>query len=299
MTRKLPFNNLCADFEAYLKCTQQLTPKSVSSLLSRLRAIDGMNGGKTVDWLKSAEQDPDPINCLLNQFNKLPNLSITKQGSIDNLRSALRLLGKFVFENINASVNLNSIKNFEKIACELVAQSAIFCDPNVFDSVKNGKMGSKDNRARKGNLNGAWYHYTKRRAAKNEKRGQTTTQLIDGQVYNVFLDDNTYANIAIKSAIRVGLENKYPTLEYLYNSDTKFRDFEACHIWPNTCYNAQYHTSVANLVLLPRPLAGLTDHCEAVKKILQYKAWELFKWKPKGALQPNKPKDYNKLKWRP
>ena len=299
MARKLPFNNLCADFEAYLKRTQQLTPKSVSSLLSRLRAIDGMNGGKTVDWLKLAEQDPDPINCLLNQFNKLPNLSITKQGSIDNLRSALRLLGKFVFENINASVNLNSIKNFEKIACELVAQSAIFCDPNVFDSVKNGKMGSKDNRARKGNLNGAWYHYTKRRAAKNEKRDQTTTQLIDGQVYNVFLDDNTYANIAIKSAIRVGLENKYQTLEYLYNSDTKFRDFEACHIWPNTCYNAQYHTSVANLVLLPRPLAGLTDHCEAVKKILQYKAWELFKWKPKGALQPNKPKDYNKLKWRP
>ena len=298
MARKLQFNTLCNDFGNYLS-PQSPQSKSTKSLLSRLRAIDRTNGGKTVDWLKRAEQDSDPINCLLDQFNQLPNLSKIKQGTTDNLRSALRSLGKFVFENINASVNLNSIKNFEKIACELVAQSAIFCDPNVFDSVKNGKMGSKDNRALKGNPDGAWYHYTKRRAkAKIEKRSQKTTQSIGGQVYDVVLDDNTYANIAIKSAIRVGLENKYQSLEYLYNSDTKLRDFEACHIWPNTCYDARYHTSVANLVLLPRPLAGLTDHCEAVKKILQYKAWELFKWKPEGALQPNKPKDYNKLKWR-
>jgi hypothetical protein len=298
MARKLPFNEICTDFENYLKRTQLPKSNSTKSLLSRLRKIDKMNDGQTVDWLERAEQDPDPIKYLLGQFMQLPNLSNIKQGTIDNLRSALRSLGKFVFENINASVNLNSIKDFEKIACELVAQSAIFCDQKVFDSVKNGKMGSKENRALKGNPDGAWYHYTKRRArAKCEKRSQKTTQLIGGQVYNVVLDDNTYANIAIKSAIRVGLESNYKTLKYLYNSEIKFRDFEACHIWPGTCYDAQYHTSVANLVLLPRPLAGLTDHCDAVKKILQFRAWELFKWNP-GGYPPGKPKDYDKLKWR-
>ena len=49
MARKRYFNDLCKDFNAYLISTQQLIPKSVNILLSRLRTIDKMNGEKTVD----------------------------------------------------------------------------------------------------------------------------------------------------------------------------------------------------------------------------------------------------------
>jgi len=49
------------------------------------------------------------------------------------------------------------------------------------------------------------------------------------------LDDNSYANLTIKRALGI--------------HRTKLIGFECCHIWPNTCYDARYHTVIANLVL--------------------------------------------------
>lgn len=114
------------------------------------------------------------------------------------------------------------------------------------------------------------------RAGQGEARGQ--------KIGCVVLDDNSYANIAIKRAIGV------PRSEVI--------GFEACHIWPLTCYDEQCHTVIANLVLLPRALAGLTDHSPAVQAALQFRAWELYGWHPQGKPQPSRPDSYPS-EWRP
>lgn len=108
------------------------------------------------------------------------------------------------------------------------------------------------------------------RPGQGEERGQ----VLEG----IRLDDNSYANLAIKRALRLdrgGAEG-----------------FEACHIWPRTCYDPRYHTAVANLVLLPRALAGLTDHDPEIQAALQFRAYELFTWKPDGFVEPQKPSFY-------
>ncbi len=109
-----------------------------------------------------------------------------------------------------------------------------------------------------------------RRARSGEKRGTVTP---DG----IRFDDNTFANRVPK---------------VLLAHQGKFEGFAVCHIWPQTCYNAHYHTMPANLVLLPRELAGLSDHNRAVEQCLQYRAWELYGWYPVGQAQPEKPANY-------
>lgn len=106
--------------------------------------------------------------------------------------------------------------------------------------------------------------------SKGEKRGQ----ILDG----IRLDDNSYANVALKRAL--GLHR------------LQLEGFEACHIWPRTCYDQRFHTVIANLVLLPRALAGLTDHDLEIQASLQYRAFELYGWFPKGTPIPRKPSFY-------
>lgn len=113
------------------------------------------------------------------------------------------------------------------------------------------------------------------RLGQGERRGQ----IVEG---GVRLDDNSYANLAIKRATGLGKSAK---------------GFEACHIWPLTCYEERYHTAVANIVLLPRALAGLTDHDIEIQKALQYRAFELYGWHPEEEPQPVKPIFYP-AEWR-
>jgi hypothetical protein len=107
------------------------------------------------------------------------------------------------------------------------------------------------------------------RIGQGEQRGQ----IVEG----VRFDDNTYANVAIKRALGIGKSAE---------------GFEACHIWPLTCYDQRYHTAIANLVLLPRALAGLSDHDIEIQKALQYRAFELYGWWPIEMSQPVKPAFY-------
>ena len=108
------------------------------------------------------------------------------------------------------------------------------------------------------------------RAGKNEKKGQIVDE--------IRLDDNTYANYAIKRAI--GFLNQ------------ELRGFAVCHLWPQSTYDHRYHTCVANLVLLPAPLAGLSDHHPGVRHALTYRSFDLFGWYPTEADAPTKPADY-------
>lgn len=112
------------------------------------------------------------------------------------------------------------------------------------------------------------------RIGQGEKRGQIT----DG----IRFDDNSYANLAVKRACGLG---------------KTAMGFEACHIWPLTCYDERYHTAVANIVLLPRALASLSDHDVEIQRALQYRAFELYAWWPDDLPQPVKP-DFYPPKWR-
>lgn len=104
-------------------------------------------------------------------------------------------------------------------------------------------------------------------------QGEHRGQIVDG----VRFDDNSYANVAIKRAAGLGKSAE---------------GFEACHIWPLTCYDERYHTAIANIVLLPRALAGLSDHAIEIKTALQYRAFDLYRWFPKDVPQPLKPEFY-------
>lgn len=113
------------------------------------------------------------------------------------------------------------------------------------------------------------------RASQGERRGQVSN--------GVRFDDNTYANLAIKRA--VGLRRGQAL------------GFESCHIWPLTCYDERFHTAVANIVLLPRALASLSDHDDEIQRVLQYRAFELYSWWPDDQPQPVKP-DFYPTDWR-
>lgn len=140
---------------------------------------------------------------------------------------------------------------------ELIAETAIWANPKVH------KMLCSDNES------GAWF-LNVRRGKKGEKKGS----IIDG----IRIDDNTYANNAIKRAIGVSRDS--------------ISGFETCHIWPNTCYNNCYHTTIANLILLPRAIASLTDFDTQIENCLKYRSYELYVWCPEGEKKPNKPEHY-------
>lgn len=112
------------------------------------------------------------------------------------------------------------------------------------------------------------------RIGQGEQRGQ----IVDG----IRLDDNSYANVAIKRAVGLGKSAE---------------GFEACHIWPLTCYDERYHTAPANIVLLPRAIAGLSDHDSEIQKALQYRSFELYGWWPEGIDEPRQPEFYPEC-WR-
>ncbi|MDE6008597.1 MAG: hypothetical protein K2G90_05250 [Muribaculaceae bacterium] len=109
----------------------------------------------------------------------------------------------------------------------------------------------------------------------NVKRGTSKSK---GEVINgVRIDDNTYPNRAIKQAI---------------SKDISFVNYVTCHIWPGTQYDERYHTQLANLVLVPKVIAALTDFCPKVVDVLKYRAYELYNWFPEEETAPEKPSYY-------
>src|SRR3954452_22370015 len=147
----------------------------------------------------------------------------------------------------------------------VVAESWLWAHPDVHARLLSetgcAAMFSKVRRARKGH-------------------GEIRGQLLNG----IRMNDNSYANIAIKRGIGV--------------RRLDIEGFEACHIWPLTCYDERFHTAIANVVLLPRALAGLSDYDVEIQASLQYRAYELCAWHPEDTAIPEKPSVYSSS-WRP
>jgi len=164
----------------------------------------------------------------------------------------------------DASITLKAAQEKHQIKLEaLVAETAIWAHPNVHE-----RLIFKGSAAR--------YPHIRRVKAGKEKRGQNDAGLR--------FDGNSYANNTIKWAI--GANHK------------DIHGYETCHIWPKTCYDERYHTAVANLVLLPRALAGLTDHLPHIQQMLQYRAYTLYNWYPEEFGIPVCPEGYSDV-WRP
>lgn len=272
-------------FYKYLNLNQSFTPDSLKSYQSYIKCIM-KDGGDISTWLEGAIKSTNPTVHLTNKFNNHFSTKSIEPKTLNNRKSALIKLGTFVCGNTHAEVNLQSIKDFNLIACQMVAQSVIFCSKDVFDDVVNGKLGSRENKG-KGNKYGSWYNCTTRRfRSRKENKGT----IING----IKLDDNTRANNAIKSAVAESLKRTYD-IKVVNNN---FVGFEACHIWSDSCYDEHYHTSVGNLVLLPRAIAGFSDHCPAVRELLQYEAYLRFGFYPDGKKKPSCPQNYAKLIWR-
>lgn len=278
------WETILADFEAYVsRCITDNT-NSQKSYVSYVKSLDKANDGLTFEWLKNAVANEEPITYLSAAFDEYFKNNPDKTPQ-NQWKTGLKRLGDFICGFTHSATNLHSIKNFDSIACELVAQSAIFCPKEIFEMVKNGELGSRENEG-VGNIYGSWYNCKYQRAKHFQKRGE--------KCGDITFDDNTYANNAIKLAVLKGLE------KYCIHGNFRqiFKGFETCHIWPDTCYDARYHTSVANVVLLPREIAGLTDHCQAVEDLLKYEAWKRFRFKPDEEEAPQRPKNYSKIIWR-
>jgi hypothetical protein len=159
----------------------------------------------------------------------------------------------------DAEVELQSALDKHSIKLEtLVAETAIWANPEVHKR-----------RADAGNP--AWFPNIRRaKIGSGEKRRQT--------INGITFDDNTAANNAIKQSI--GLPRSL------------IKGYAVCHIWPSSCYDENCHTVIANLVLLPRALAGLSDHYRPIEKLLQYRSYELYGWLPPNTDIPVKPDNY-------
>ena len=145
----------------------------------------------------------------------------------------------------------DSFHELEKPLMDLVAQTSIWADPKKVDKTPV-------------------YPNVRRGSAKDK-----------GKVINgIKIDDNTYANLAIKQAI---------------SKDIDIINYTTCHIWPGTTRDERYHTQLANLVLIPKVIAGLSDYCYQVVQMLKYRAYELYGWYPEEETAPEKPTYYPEI----
>lgn len=270
------WKNLVADALGYFAKTKGPAQGSVKSYHSYLAHIERENGGKTLQWLQEAAGDKDPMKKLMDSFDAV----FKNDPSYKNLKCALRCLGVYFFGTYKAKVNLSG---FDMQACELVARTAIFCSKEVFDNVVKGDLGTKANK-NKGNKYGSWDNCTSKRS--------NVKNMVKQTINGIYLDSNNRPNRYFKQALTIFQKERYGV------QVVKFTDYMVCHIWDGSAYDEHYFTSVANIVLLPKVVGGFSDHCETVKKVLKYRAFELFGFKPDNEPEPGKPEGYDSLVWR-
>ena len=269
-----------------------------------------VNGHSIADWINQemSSNSTDPIDNLEKHINTLllsAPLSWTPKTK-SNYKSGFIKFIHVVLGLFYGNIWLN-VGNYNKLFCDLIAANTLFAAYDVVKDVINGKLGTQFNINTKKSQSGynnpfaSWDymdHFRNNQLPKNTKVPDPTfPALFPGAHPYKVADDNTYANQYIKKAIIESFERKYNT-HFSGVSYTWFKNYEACHVWDfpdDRCYYA----SIANLVLVPRALAQLTDHNNAVKELLRYEVYKRFRFYPKtkNITPPNKPKYYPKV-WR-
>lgn len=279
------FQQLVDQYVSDMENYGHLKPGTIDNYKTWLKAIDKWNNGDPVKWIEDAlmkyNDDNTIIQDIENSFNSSKPVGIRKTDYLSSYKSFAKWLIGYYHANIWLSLDTQTDLNF----CRLIAENALFCSYDVALEVKKGTMGGKNNISINGNNYYSWYNCLYQRKIKGQTKGDKI-QGANGKY--AIADDNTMANVAIKNAVKLSL----PHLKYV-----DFKDYMACHIWDKTCYDNRFHTSVFNLVLVPKAIAGLTDFNDAVKEMLQYESALRFGVYPKvnGIKAPTKPDNYDKV----
>lgn len=278
--------------------------KNTSDVISNIKRIGNLAGNNTlVSWIETEiSSKQGNVSNVTNSFEVLLNNNTsTPLLNPDTYKSALKKFTTVVLGFFSADVWLGH----DIILCQLIADNAIFASREVVELVKRGKLGTQDNVKFGGNRFASWDYMYRIRDIKHKRQVLNDISVCSEYPQassTIKADDNTYANIYIKKAVAESFNRKFGGLPQskwsLFNGT-----YEACHIWgaSGACYthDRRYYASIANLVLLPRSLAGLTDHNQDVISLLQYEAWRRFnKFKPDPERAPKRPSFYSRIKWR-
>lgn len=276
-----------------------------------IRSIDRINKGQTVQWIIDVVKKKGQILDAVAKFDTffIANRGGLSSKTISNYKSGFTKFTEVTlgFFSANAWLTRGKGKKTNLFLCQLIADNALFASKEIVEQVRQGKLGTRGN---KPNNYASWDYMAHARILRDQagnpiKRGVSCP---DNVVYpricgnyqdldqNVSADDNTYANQYIKKAVLASFKKCYGGLgTSLYDC---FTDYEACHIW-DLPGDRRYYASIANLVLLPKALAGLTDHNDMVKELLRYEAFKRFQFKPDDeTTPPPMPKYYDQIKWR-
>lgn len=255
---------------------------TIKSYVTRLQSYDkNWNGGKTYSQLDTIikSKSSDPMTDAMNYFSRaIP--AKTPANTINSFRCAYKSFCETIIGRYDANVWLNAkfSNRLNMNAYEMIAETAIFASPAVSNLI-----------IKKGHPHACWFinpYYI--RDQKNV--GKPTT---DCKGRPCVGDRNQKANLAIKKAI-------YESCLYVDIANIgSFCNYEACHIVPNSTTKRYYYTSIPNLCLIPRAIAGLSDHFQNIIDILNYHAITLYSLPyKKPTLSPSLMKIYSGLKWR-
>ncbi len=274
-----------------------------SQYLDYIKAIDKKNGGKTAGWIDSVIRKKGTVQDALDLFDQFfVNNPSPSAKTISNYRSGFTKFCEVILGLFSANTWLTRSQGGSTLyLCKLVADNAIFASKDVIEMIKKGKLGSKDN-INKGNDYASWDYMSHIRDTKHKKGtviagDKSLYQLLSNNhpqvARDVIADDNTLANRAIKTAVLKSFELKFGPSKYDYSL---FRDYEACHIW-DLPDDRRYYASIANLVLIPRSLAALSDHFPEVRNLLRLEAYKRFGFIPDGMPSPTS-KYHKQVVWR-
>lgn len=248
-----------------------------------------------IDWINQGLSAAKKGTNLEESIEQYILQQISPNRLTSNQQSYLRMFLKYVCSYISGPTSINFTVSEETLV-QIVASNAIFASADVVMDVMNGnfKYGP--------NVYASWYNCKYRRGS--QKKGTV--------VGGIIIDDNTSANRAIKTAVCESFARKGIACMWKV-----FDMYEACHIWDvipssgntqiRSAYDEKFYSSIPNLVLIPRGLAALSDHNQAVKDCLQARAYDLFngcKDTNGNSLifpvttRPTPPSFYKKLIWR-
>lgn len=281
----ITIDELIEKFRSEMNSVGSLSKSTINSYCTAIRRISKEKNMDIVEKLGQIISDgrsqlDNNLKTLMNDVDTILANNYTGKEQTD-FKCGFRKFVQCILGLYFAELWLNiSAKDFE--LCKLIAANALFASKEIVDKVKSGEIGAKNNIG-KGNKWASWDNMLHVRDLSCDKN----TKLSDGHL----ADDNIIANHAIKKAVLLSQTTVFST------SFDCLDGYEACHVWDRpkdpTCY-----ASIANLVLLPRALGQLTDHCDAIKDLLHYEVYKRFQFIPDGELRPSKPTYYDKIKWR-
>lgn len=263
--------------------------KNIKNYVYWLNVYDGENEGHTFNQIKDIieKKSNTPMEDAMKDFDKV--MSSVKSSNIlnnlNNYRCAYKSFCETIIGRYNANVWLNA--KFSKSrnnmnAYEMIAETAIFASPDIVSDL-----------IAKGHPHACWFidpNFNPYYIRDQKNVGKPTT---DRRGRPCVGDRNQKANQAIKNAIYRSC------LDVAIASIGGFCNYEACHIVPNSTNNRNYYTSIPNLCLIPRAIAGLSDHFQNIIDILNYHAITLYSLPyKKPTLSPSLMKIYSGLKWR-